>query len=349
MKKRDPKIDILRGFAAVIVVAGHTLQQFDGAEDNILFNVIFSIQIPLFMAISGYVHVFSRPVSTLRELTGYIRKRMVTLLLPWFSWSVLAYVLLSGDPVFAYIKYAAYKMEVAFWFLFSLWSIEMIYSISGFLSQKVKRTTFVHLLFYGIGCLPLLFIGLKQGITFLAIKYTLYYSFFFWFGIFIGRYRTSGLWTDSSKFREWILAWNMILYAVLISRFNIIRMPDQPLNIAVRMVISVSVCCTAFEIIDRINLKDHYAVFLLQWIGTHSLDLYVIHHFIVRLFDTSGSDVTTVSGFGSAIVYFAIVMAISFVLIWLLRKSRILSFLLFGNTSELSSITAVENNLSEDN
>ncbi|MDY2627195.1 MAG: acyltransferase family protein [Lachnospiraceae bacterium] len=334
MKKRDPKIDILRGFAAVIVVAGHTLQQFDGAENNIIFNIIFSVQMPLFMMISGYVHVFSGSLSTINELAEYIRKRMLTLLLPWLSWSVIAYLLLCRDPVFSYIRYAAYKMEVAFWFLFSLWSIEMIYSVSRFLSgkifYKVKRNILVNLIFYGVGCLVLLFIGLWQGITFMAIKYTLYYSIFFWFGIFAGKYRNSGLWDNSARIREIVFALNIILYAVLIAHFNIIRMPDSPLNIVIRAMISISACWIALEIIDRIDLKDNIAAAFFQWVGTQSLELYVVHYFVVRLLDTSGYSVTIVDGFGFAIVYFVIVILISFAVIWILKKSRILSLVLFG-------------------
>lgn len=52
------KIDILRGFATILVVLGHILQysmmQNEAFYNDFLFKVIYSFHMPLFMCISGF-------------------------------------------------------------------------------------------------------------------------------------------------------------------------------------------------------------------------------------------------------------------------------------------------------
>ena len=56
---RNEKLDIIRGIAAFLVISGHTMQVYDGYTDNPLYNFITSIQMPLFMMVSGYAIGYS--------------------------------------------------------------------------------------------------------------------------------------------------------------------------------------------------------------------------------------------------------------------------------------------------
>ena len=102
--KRDMKLDILRGIAATMVVVGHVMQLYDNFNQNILFNIIFSIQMPLFMMISGCALIFSKPLVSFIGLWNHLKKKCFTLLLPWFVWSLLAYIFLSNKELFSHIK-----------------------------------------------------------------------------------------------------------------------------------------------------------------------------------------------------------------------------------------------------
>ena len=50
--------DITKGFAIFLVLWGHCIQHLQNDEydlnDNILFNIIYSFHMPLFMIVSGY-------------------------------------------------------------------------------------------------------------------------------------------------------------------------------------------------------------------------------------------------------------------------------------------------------
>ena len=55
-KNRNQFVDIMRGIAMLLVVLGHTMTGCTtGAEKSFLFNIVWSLQMPLFILISGYV------------------------------------------------------------------------------------------------------------------------------------------------------------------------------------------------------------------------------------------------------------------------------------------------------
>lgn len=138
---RDNRLDWVRGFAAIIVVVGHVMQQFDGYNDNVLFNIIFSIQMPLFMMVSGYAVTYSTPITDKKTLWGHLTKRLRALLLPWACFTILAFFFidLSHHNFVDFLKYSAYHMESAFWFLFSLWTIDLLFSVATFIGSICKR------------------------------------------------------------------------------------------------------------------------------------------------------------------------------------------------------------------
>lgn len=131
---RDSRLDWVRGLAAIIVVIGHVMQRFDGYNDNVLFNIIFSIQMPLFMMVSGYASTYSKPITDKKSLWNHLSKRLRALLLPWASFTILAFFLidLSHHSFVDFIKYSTYHMESAFWFLFSLWTIDLLFSLASY-------------------------------------------------------------------------------------------------------------------------------------------------------------------------------------------------------------------------
>lgn len=87
-KERNELLDLLKGFAILLVVLGHAVQYnlpktFDSHP---LFRVIYSFHMPLFMFISGYVSCISFKGST-RQLLSRLR----TLILPFWSWFFFSY------------------------------------------------------------------------------------------------------------------------------------------------------------------------------------------------------------------------------------------------------------------
>lgn len=181
---RNESLDLMRGLAALLVISGHVIQLYVDAGSNILYNLITAIQMPLFMLVAGYAQGYSKPIIGVTEFFGFIKKRAIQLLIPWAVWSILFYLTLSHRPLIEWIIYAAYHMESAYWFLFSLFWINVQFGIADLISNKFLKK--YELVVVPILCLlstsVLLYIGSLVGISFLGIKYTTYYMLFFIMG-----------------------------------------------------------------------------------------------------------------------------------------------------------------------
>ena len=58
MRERNRMLDSLKGFAIFLVVLGHVIQTVfapDSYDSNVIFKIIYSFHMPLFIFISGYL------------------------------------------------------------------------------------------------------------------------------------------------------------------------------------------------------------------------------------------------------------------------------------------------------
>jgi fucose 4-O-acetylase-like acetyltransferase len=93
-KNRDVTIDVLRGFAILLVVVGHSIQYGNGFNylenklfyENIVFIFIYTFHMPLFMLISGYLFAKSIKNKPLKEL---LYNRLSKILLPVLIWNAV--------------------------------------------------------------------------------------------------------------------------------------------------------------------------------------------------------------------------------------------------------------------
>ena len=82
-KERNQFVDIMRGIAMLLVVLGHTLTGCTvGAEESFLFNIVWSLQMPLFILISGYITRYSRGIKSGADFGKFVKRRTVSYMLP---------------------------------------------------------------------------------------------------------------------------------------------------------------------------------------------------------------------------------------------------------------------------
>lgn len=68
-KERNQFVDVMRGIAMLLVVLGHTMTGCTvDSQKNFLYNIVWSLQMPLFILISGYVTKYGYPISTRKGL-----------------------------------------------------------------------------------------------------------------------------------------------------------------------------------------------------------------------------------------------------------------------------------------
>lgn len=146
-EKRNATIDVLKGLAILMVILGHTIDgsTIDG-KSTIIWNVIWTLQMPLFILISGYVMKYGEQCNDREDFLRFIKKRTVSLLLPWVIWTFLIRGLISGNSSFLNLRYILNNMDSGYWFLFSLWTIQMIFACSQYVTGKAKKRKFAGLM-----------------------------------------------------------------------------------------------------------------------------------------------------------------------------------------------------------
>ena len=193
-KDRNQFVDIMRGIAMLLVVLGHTMTGCTvDSQQSLLFNIVWSLQMPLFILISGYVTKYSCTIWNVKGLFKYIKRRTVAYMLPWFVWSFLIRGIVFGQKGFLDIKSLIWNMDSGYWFLATIWSISMIFGVASYVAELVGKDNNLKkqmtlLIVYILGMIVLASIGILLGMSFFAIKLTLYYMPFYYLGYLYGQY-----------------------------------------------------------------------------------------------------------------------------------------------------------------
>lgn len=184
-REREPLPDLLRGFAIILVVMGHCIQEGSGetyrAEmlyfGDRLYQLIYSFHMPLFMMISGYLGWNGmKRAGTKSGRAGLLKRRAASLLVPVFAWTALDYIrilavnALQGKPqpealVFVYFYNALNNL----WFLWAVWWCFLAVYVMHFFFRD-------NLIVYVLGFLGLFLI--PDGLGLGAYKYMLPYYLF---------------------------------------------------------------------------------------------------------------------------------------------------------------------------
>ena len=80
MKERNESLDCLKGIAILLVMFGH-VQVHNHMTDPYLYDVIKSIQMPMFFLISGYLAGTGKKITNLEQYRKKIGRRAVAYLL----------------------------------------------------------------------------------------------------------------------------------------------------------------------------------------------------------------------------------------------------------------------------
>ena len=340
-KERNKFVDIIRGVAMLLVVLGHTMTGCTtGAENTLLFNIVWSIQMPLFILISGYVTRYSRNPENASELGKYVLRRTLAYILPWAVWSFLIRGLIFGNRLFLDIEYLLWHMDSGYWFLTTIWVISLLFGLSHFVASKIAKMpgvkqqllTFV---FYAAGMGFLAGIGFAAGFSFFAIKLTLYYMPFYFAGYLYGQYRDKiQAGPRGQLVTDIVIAVCLAAWVVILTRFNLYTAYDVGLSIVIRVAGSLTGCIVVCGFLkgvfcdcDKTNVVGSF----FRYCGEHSLEIYIVHNLVLYMLRLSPvPDVTSIQGVGLIAINYLITISVTLICVRLLNTSRTLKLVLFG-------------------
>lgn len=254
-KNRNSYVDIMRGIAILLVVLGHTMTGCTvNSQDSFLFNVVWSLQMPLFILISGYVTRYSKKIANKSMLWFYVRRRTIAYLLPWAVWTFLIRGVLFGEVENFNLMKVFWNMDSGYWFLATIWTISLIHGAARFFANKITthkafgvnsifKETICIGVFYVIGMAILALIGFVLGFSFFCIKLTLYYMPFYFAGYVYGKFQDQ---LNKNKKGKWfiqiVIAVSLFVWLAIILRINLYAISDSGMGILIRVFASLTGC-----------------------------------------------------------------------------------------------------------
>lgn len=343
---RNNTVDIIRGFAMLLVVLGHamsgTVREF---SDSVLFQAIWTLQMPLFIIISGYVTRYSHPLINGIGLWKYVKKRTLAYLLPWLVWSIVVRGLILGQTSFLDLKYMLWHMDSGYWFLITLWTITMIFGMADLLSNKwFKNKTMnvlSHLSISGVGLVGLMALGYFVGMDFFAIKLTLYYLPIYLMGYFYGQIQDWLMERKNAKtIINSVLVLSLGLWLATINRINFFSGTDNLTMISSRFVASVLGCIAVTGLMSGCYIFGRR---ILNWMGIHTLEIYLTHYLFLSLVPALEHPIlASMEGLFSLLVNFVLTIVLTIVAIRIIQGNKLLNYLLYAKQSYVHSSDEAE-------
>ena len=244
--------------------------------------------------------------------------------------------LIFGQTSYLDIKFVMFNMDSGYWFLFTLWTIVMVYGLAQFLSgcickQKNKyRKLITFTVFYLLGMIGLVAVGLVTGLAFLGIKLTLYYMPFYYVGFLFGQFDAKLFeYKYGDRIKDTTVAVSFACWLALMARFNFYSIGDDFRGIILRVLASMMGCIAVCGLVPRLYTSAGGGV--LRETGIHSLEIYLTHYLILAMIKLSTPPaIQTPEGILLMSLNFIVTMVIATVTIMLINQNKIMKLILFG-------------------
>lgn len=337
-ENRNQYVDIMRGIAMLLVVLGHTMTGCTvDSQKSFLFNIIWSLQMPLFILISGYVTKYSRPISDGKGLWKYVKRRTVSYMLPWVVWSFLVRGIIFGQDGFLNVKHLLWNMDSGYWFLATIWTISMIFGVASFVAERASKENLLKKQIVLLGCylagmVLLVGIGAILGLSFFAIKLTLYYMPFYYAGFLYGQFDDRMKESETGKkMIDSVVAICFVMWLFVILRFSLYEMSDGGAAIILRAATSLAGCIAVCGLCKGIFSEKSGGGVTLAWVGEHSLEVYLTHYLLLSLIKLDEAPILySPTGLSMVLVNYVITVALTVMAIVMMSQNAMLRFVLTG-------------------
>lgn len=314
---RDSFFDILKGIAILLVILGHTIQGLDiNFDNNIFFNVIYSFHMPLFIFTSGavlslkYNNLYKISEEPFSNFLQNLKKVLLRLLLPFVSWTLIMFYTghrYESMSLVEWLIMVGKQVDYSLWFLLAILYCLMFFYFTKFLFESmIKDINPLNLFIFSFIAFILLY-------KFIPSIFGTYFFKMYYFYFVLG-----AVWNLKLKHHTSVLSKYapLVIFSILIPLWT----RTEPvfsytlLELVYRTVVAIA---GIFIIINVANMINSSQIKLLKnvlaFCGVASLGIYAIHFNFL--------------GFKP---HFLIPLTASLAVVWLLRKSNVLSCTLLG-------------------
>lgn len=277
MHQRLKYIDFAKGIAILLVVMGHVLCFLFYGESRCgesgLFQIISGFHMPLFMFLSGIVASFGEASITFVVKDTY--KRFHSLIVPFLFFGILYSFVIGNHDAELFLS----NMKLGYWYLFVLFELYLMRDFILLLSRISNRWYFV-LCYALVGYVFLKFsktlFPYEVSSAFSLEQLSSYYPYFMC-GLLLNRYHL----------RESIFSnhWTLLITLPLVPVLYWLASAGVPVCGKLWLI------CLCFTILSAIYLivdgRNSGLIDSISGIGKNTLMIYVVHYFVLQLFDLS--------------------------------------------------------------
>lgn len=337
MVKRLEYLDAMRGFTMTLVVIGHVFA-YCMKHENIINAELTNLRLPLFFFVSGFLVYKNDLVWNARNMYSFLQKKFRQQIIPTIVFVLLfSYVIGFLELKENGIVYHATAMG-CYWFTYTLFLFFCVYACVKYLSYalRINEIGFILLLLLSL----VVFVGSQYGVqTMIDIPQCVricfgghkQYFLFFLFGSVFRRFSPSiCALADNGKWMGLVIVlfWMVLLFPTGSLCITITR------NLLVG-VLGIFIVFMFFRSKQSRVSKETRIGSYLQYVGTRTLDIYLLHYFFLPLIDLSMISTNLfrtnpLLDFCFALVIAIIIIGCCLLVSNIIRLSDLLSFLLFG-------------------
>ena len=312
IKGRDTTLDYLRGFAIMSIVMGHLYFFSHRAEGSVVWNICNSIQIPIFIFVSGLLANKSVKKYSFQEFT---RKRVSRLIIPFFS-AFIIWLLIHGINSSNIFTFITDEFKQGFWFFLVLFELTFIFALCILLSERlhIGRFTLEISLFLIINAYHFLVKDFTLVNQILSLNLLWHYYPIYILGIY-------------SRHLKMLFQIKLSILYLLIYCFAFYSLFIKNIHVMLA-VCNISSLFFLFTIFKH-NYKVAEPAF--NKAGRFSLEIYLLH---IIVFGVIGDYIPVIMNRGvEAVAYFILAGIICYLFIIIsviLKKSKFINFILFG-------------------
>lgn len=322
--KRDLSIDALKAFAIYLVVLGHFIQySVKNFDENLLFKLIYSFHMPLFIFISGYLSYREKGIDI-----KYLKRRFLTLLIPYFSWMVVSSIINvidTNDGFFSSIIRIFLYPDNGLWFLWVLFWMHILFYCCSFLSKKYLLP---------LMCLSYLLIRIVIYVlkieNVLGVNLLSYLFLYFIFGFVAVKYKNFA----DLIFKSWYFALPFFLFmACFWQRIGMLSFDNYLINSKLiisiyKIIVATLGIITSVGVFREIKSFNKYIIYT----GENSIAIYTMNMYVLSII------YCVVKNILHGYLYYFYAVSFSFIIIFiclfignLLKKNKFLSLIFLGN------------------